>query len=120
MVSTSKLLVGSSSNNISGLPKMACASNTLTFMLAAISFISIGCSSSFTPRSLNKVAASLSAVYPPISPNSCSRLPAFIPSSSVKSSLLYRASFSCITVHIFLWPINTVFKTVSSSKANWF
>src|SRR5437762_10577605 len=30
------------------------------------------------------------------------------------------ASLRCITSHIFLWPISTVFSTVCSSNSNWF
>ena len=85
-----------------------------------MSFIKDWCISSFTPKSLNKLAALLSASYPPISPNSPSNSPALKPSSSVKSSFAYKASFSCITSHIRLCPCITVFKTVCSSNSNWF
>ena len=90
----SKPFVGSSSNNIPGFPNKACANNTFTLSDSFKSFINIKCCCVVIPKPCSKDELSASASYPPSSWNSASNSAALIPSSSLKSSFMYIASFS--------------------------
>ena len=118
-VSRSRSLVGSSRRRLSGFPKSAFASITLTFSVFESSDICFWCCDSGTPRFCSNCAASLSAVHPPSSANFSSSSATLTPSSSLKSGFMYRASFSCIFCHNGSCPIRTVFMTVYWSYLKW-
>ena len=83
----SRLLVGSSSSRMSGLPNRAWASSTFTFSRASRVAMSLEWNSVPTPRPWRMRLASLSASQPPSSAYSSSSSQARMPSASVISSL---------------------------------
>ena len=104
--------VGSSSKSMSGFPNNARANKTLTFSLSFNSDIVFSNKSFSIPSPESNIAASLSACQPFISSNFASNSATFIPSSSLKSSFIYNASFAFIILYSSLFPIITVSKTV--------
>ena len=82
----SRLFVGSSSRMMSGLPKRAWASSTLTLRRGSMSAMSVSLKAVSTPRPWSILPASDSASQPPSSANSSSSSEARMPSSSVKSA----------------------------------
>ena len=111
--SMSSELVGSSKSMISGFPNRACARRTLTFCFSATDDMGLYKSpSAFMPNPCKSLDASVSASQPFISANSASSSEARIPSSSVKSSLAYSASFCNITSYSLAFPIMMVSSTV--------
>ena len=111
--------VGSSSNRISGFPKIACASSTFTFSGSVNSFINLWCISAGIPSPTRNFSAFVSASHPSNSANSPSSSAAKFPSSSVNSVFAYSAFFWSIISYNFACPIITTFSTSSSSYAKW-
>ena len=104
---------------MSGCPKRALASMTLTFSLFDSSLMCLVCSSSFMPRFCISCAASLSASQPFISANFSSSSAALLPSSSVISGFAYSFSRSFMFSHNGPCPMRTVSITLNSSYLKW-